>query len=65
MVSKNRIRELMERRGISYRDLAFMTNLDAGHLCRLAHGKSKPGYESAVSIARALGTSPERVFGAK
>ena len=58
----NRLRAEMERRQLSYRDLAFLTGYSAGFLCRVANGKRRPSREHALAIARALKVSPGRLW---
>jgi transcriptional regulator with XRE-family HTH domain len=52
----------MERRGLSYRHLAFLTDLSAPYLCRVANGQRQPSREAAVNIAKALGIAPQRLM---
>lgn len=55
------LREAMNERRVSYRDLAFLTELDAGFLCRVANGQRRLSRESALRVARALRISPRRL----
>ncbi len=52
----------MERKGKSYRDLAFLTDYSAPYLCRIAHGKRRPSKAAALAIAKALGVPPRRLW---
>ncbi len=55
------IRTAMEREGLTYRDLAFLTGLDAGYLNRIARGDNVPSRKAALRIAKALGINPETI----
>ena len=53
------MRDLMRWHGLSYRQLAYMSGLSAGHLNHLTRGKRSPSEESVHAIARALHVGPE------
>lgn len=55
------LKTLMRRKHLSFRQLAFLTDLSAGFLCRIANGDRRPSKKAAVRIAQALGTSPGRI----
>jgi len=55
------LRERMAERGLSYRDLAFLTGLDAGFLCKVANGQRRLSRDSAFKVARALGIAPRHL----
>ena len=55
------LQERMSERDLSYRDLAFLTGLDAGFLCRVANGQRRLSRESAFRVAKALEVSPRRL----
>lgn len=55
------LREKMQERELSFRDLGFLTDLNPGFLCRVASGKRRLSRESALRVARALGISPRRL----
>lgn len=52
---------LKERRGYSFRELAFLTGLSAGYLCRVANGRRQLSPEAALTVARVLGVNPQRL----
>lgn len=56
--------EEMNRRGWSYRDLGHASGYSAPFLCRVAHGHRRPSRQAQVVIAKALGVSPRRLWGA-
>ena len=55
----------MARKGYSYRTLGFLTDLDAGYLCRVAHGKRRLSRPAAVKVATALQIAPRRLRGSE
>jgi len=56
------MQEAMARLDLSYRDLGFLTDLDAGYLCRVANGKRRLSKSAALKVARVLGVSPRRLL---
>lgn len=62
-MTKDSMREAMERKGLSFRNLEFLTDLSAGYLCRVANGQRRPSKQAALVIAKALGISPQRLVG--
>jgi transcriptional regulator with XRE-family HTH domain len=55
------MREAMKRKGLSFRDLGFLTDLDAGYLCRVASGKRRLSRPAAFKVARVLEVAPRRL----
>lgn len=53
--------EAMARKGLSFRDLGFLTDLDPGYLCRVANGKRRLSKAAAFRVSRALDVSPRRL----
>ncbi|HMK91370.1 MAG TPA: helix-turn-helix transcriptional regulator [Thermoleophilia bacterium] len=49
----------MRWRGLSYRQLAYLTGLSAGHLNHLTRGRRAPTEETLETVARALHVEPE------
>ncbi|MFN2489882.1 MAG: helix-turn-helix domain-containing protein [Actinomycetota bacterium] len=60
--NSNRLQDEMSRQQLSYRDLAFRTDLSPAFLCRVANGRRKPSKINAERIARALRVSPYRLW---
>lgn len=56
MQRQQHLRDAMARKGYSFRDLAFQTDLDPGYLCRVANGERRPSKDAALRIALALGS---------
>lgn len=53
--------EAMARKGLSFRDLGFLVDLDPGYLCRVANGRRRLSKTAALRVARALEVSPRRL----
>lgn len=53
-----RLREEMDRRGMTQRDLAEKAGVTEVSISRYVHGERMPRYAILKSIARALGTTP-------
>lgn len=48
------LRTVMDRRGLSYRDLSALTGYSHAYLCRLAREQRRPSATAALTIAKAL-----------
>ena len=55
------MQEAMARKDLSFMDLGFLTDLDAGYLCWVANGKRRLSKVAALKVARALDVSPRRL----
>jgi len=54
--------EEVDRRGWSYREIARRGGLSSGAISNVIKGKSSPGWDLCVGLARALDVAPEVVF---
>jgi transcriptional regulator with XRE-family HTH domain len=54
MQGRPAIREAMARKGLTFRDLAWLTDYSAAYLCRVANGTRWPSKDAALRIAKAL-----------
>jgi transcriptional regulator with XRE-family HTH domain len=61
MATRNAMIEAMRRRDLSFRELAFLTDLSAPYLWRVAHGQRRPSKDAALTIAKALNIAPYRL----
>lgn len=55
--------EAMRERGLSYRDLGFLSGLSPSYLCKIAAGQRRPAAWTALKIAKALQVDPLVLFG--
>jgi len=51
----------MEREGLTFSDLAYLTGISRPHLSRIVHGHVVPSRKAALRIAKALGLRPEDI----
>ncbi len=58
----NHVREYREYKGVSLRWLARKVGRGTSTLCDIERGKSVPNVRLAIRIARALGTTAERLW---
>jgi transcriptional regulator with XRE-family HTH domain len=56
------LREVMERRRLSYRDLGVLTGYNHGYLSRVARGQRRPSPAAALAIAKALRVKTADLF---
>ncbi len=61
MPASDAIKAVMEREGWTYRDLAYLTRLDAGYINQIVKGRKTPTRRTALRIAKALGIDPEDI----
>jgi HTH-type transcriptional regulator, competence development regulator len=54
----NILNKIMEREGISFRELSALTGMNLGNLSDLALGKKEPKLITIVRLAEALGIPP-------
>lgn len=59
---KNNVREYREYKGVSLRWLARKVGCGTSTLCDIEGGKSIPNVRLAIRIAKALGTTVEKLW---
>jgi len=58
----NTLNKIMEREGITFRELSARTGLNLGNLSDLAAGRRNPLMSTIVRLADALGVQPGDLF---
>lgn len=59
---KNKVREYREYKGVSLRWLARKVGCGTSTLCDIEKGRSVPNVRLAIRIAKALGTTVEKLW---
>ncbi len=59
---KNRMGEVMQKRGMTEERLAALTGIRQGNINRLKNGKHVPKVDTALRVARALRVSVEKLW---
>jgi transcriptional regulator with XRE-family HTH domain len=57
-----RLKEVMQRRELSYRSLGALAGMDPGHIWRIATGKHRPRRGTKLIIAKALRLRPQDLW---
>jgi putative transcriptional regulator len=65
MAPGEKIRRRRIELGYSLEALAEVVRTSKGHLCEIQNGGTRPNVETALNIARALGTSVEALWGSE
>lgn len=59
---KNRIKEMLEAKGMTQRELAIKIGTTETTVCRYVNGNRAPKAPIAIAIAKALGTTVEELY---
>ncbi|MEO2167380.1 MAG: helix-turn-helix transcriptional regulator [bacterium] len=58
----NSLSRILSEREVADRELAALTEMDAGHVNRIKNGRVVPSVTTALRLARALGLPVESLF---
>ena len=62
MNNKNQLQEIMEKKGLSYRELSRITGIGKSTLQRIANFYQSPTQDTMIAIARGLNMDVDEVF---